>query len=255
MRNARAREDLAAVFGRFAVDAHGGNTFARLRDRAFSAGSHDPGYDATDDPLEAPLADAWAFSRGTPADGRPGPGRRFLAAAVLDAARLARRAPYEAAVLGLTRRLGEFTYAAPAETAAAYVVGCETALRLRRGMGDASVASTWDDANLFGLLGATAAAARLFHLDATRAGHAIGIAATQCSGLHAVLGTEAAHLGIGKSAADAFEAALFARGGVRADPAALEGPLGFASVLTRRYERDLMLADLGTRWMIEERSV
>src|SRR5437016_12588913 len=92
----------------------------------------------------------------------------------------------------------------------AFVTGFETAARIGSGLGEAVTARGWHGTGVFGRLGAAAAAAVLLNLDAERALHALGAAATQTGGLTASFGT----------IAEAFHARRAAGDGLGWDPRA-----------------------------------
>ncbi len=86
----------------------------------------------------------------------------------------------------------------------------------------------WHTTGTLGTLGAAAACAHLFDLDADRWGHAFGLAATQASGVKASFGTMGKPFHAGKAAANGLLAASLARRGMVGDPDAFHGHLGFA---------------------------
>jgi 2-methylcitrate dehydratase PrpD len=96
-----------------------------------------------------------------------------------------------APVWAATLALGEEVGADEAALLVAFVAGFETASRLGSGLGEAVTARGWHSTGVFGRLGAAAASAAILHLDAERALHALGAAATQTGGLTASFGTMA----------------------------------------------------------------
>ena len=88
----------------------------------------------------------------------------------------------------------------------------------------------WHSTATIGVLGATAAAARLLELDAGRIRHALGIAASMASGSRQNFGTMTKPLHPGLAARDAVLAANLAANGFTADPEQLSGPLGYLAM-------------------------
>jgi 2-methylcitrate dehydratase PrpD len=99
-------------------------------------------------------------------------------------------------------------------------------------------------------LGAAAAAARLFALDATQVRTALAVAASQSSGLNENVGTMTKPFHAGHAARSGVLAALLAREGWTASDRALEGPHGFVSVLGPERLRWDALDTLGAPWKI-----
>jgi len=86
---------------------------------------------------------------------------------------------------------------------------------------------------VYAVFGATAAAARLFGLDAARTASAMGIAASQAGGLRVNFGTMTKPMHAGNSNRTGVEAASLARAGFTASDSALEGRYGWHEVICR----------------------
>lgn len=97
-------------------------------------------------------------------------------------------------------------------------------------------------------LGAAAAAAHLLRLDAREIAHALGIAAATAAGIRANFGTMAKPLHVGRASENGVFAALLARRGFTADPAALDGRWGFASVLAGGFSEHKLSQGFGRTW-------
>jgi 2-methylcitrate dehydratase PrpD len=121
-----------------------------------------------------------------------------------------------APVWAATLALGEEVGADEGELLAAFVAGFETASRLGSGLGEAVTARGWHSTGVFGRIGAAAASAAILRLDAERALHALGAAATQTGGLTASFGTMAKPFHAGKAAMDGVVAAQLAAAGFAA---------------------------------------
>jgi 2-methylcitrate dehydratase PrpD len=121
-----------------------------------------------------------------------------------------------APVWAATLALGEEVGADEGELLAAFIAGFETASRLGSGLGEAVTARGWHSTGVFGRIGAAAASAAILRLDAERALHALGAAATQTGGLTASFGTMAKPFHAGKAAMDGVVAAQLAAAGFAA---------------------------------------
>jgi 2-methylcitrate dehydratase PrpD len=82
-----------------------------------------------------------------------------------------------------------------------------------------------------GTFGACIAAAKLLGLRGDQLRNAFGIAASFAAGIRANFGTMTKPLHVGRAAENGITAALLAARGFTADPAALDGPWGFLSVM------------------------
>jgi 2-methylcitrate dehydratase PrpD len=131
----------------------------------------------------------------------------------------------------------------------AYVVGFEIEARLGRVMNPRHYQRGWHCTSTIGTIGACAAASRLLGLDATEAGHALAIAASEACGLKENFGTMAKPLHAGLAARNGVLAALLARGGMTASGLAFDGPQGFLAAMdSERMTLGDEIADLGSRW-------
>jgi 2-methylcitrate dehydratase PrpD len=133
----------------------------------------------------------------------------------------------------------------------ATLVGCEVACRLGNAVSPGHYARGWHITATCGIVGAAAATGRLLRLDALRMQHALGIAATQASGLTEMLGGMTKSLSIARAARDGLLAAMLAAGGFTASTRALEAPRGFGAVLGPAFDAQRLLTALGTRWETE----
>lgn len=111
----------------------------------------------------------------------------------------------------------------------ALVIGHEVESRIGERLGDAQYRFGLHPTGTTGALGAAAACARLMALDSGRTAHALGLAATQASGLKSMFGTMAKPLHAGKAAMHGVMSARLAARGFTANTAALECPQGFAA--------------------------
>jgi 2-methylcitrate dehydratase PrpD len=98
------------------------------------------------------------------------------------------------------------------------------------------------------VIGAAAGCARLLGLDETRTVWALGIAATQASGLREMFGSMCKSFHAGRAAQNALCAALLAGRGFTSAETALEGARGFVHVLSSSPHPEALLAGLGTQY-------
>jgi 2-methylcitrate dehydratase PrpD len=133
----------------------------------------------------------------------------------------------------------------------AYVIGFELEGRLGRAMNPRHYQRGWHCTSTLGTIGAAAAASRLFGLDATTAGHALAIAASEASGLKENFGTMVKPLHAGLAARNGVLAAQLARAGMTSSAAAIDGPQGFLAAMdSQQPALDKVVVDLGSRWEI-----
>jgi 2-methylcitrate dehydratase PrpD len=135
----------------------------------------------------------------------------------------------------------------------AFVAGFETASRAGFGLGEAVTARGWHGTGIFGRLGAAAASAVLLGLDAERTLHALGLAATQASGLSASFGTMAKPFHAGKAAMDGIIAAELAGAGLVGATSVLEPGGGLDAALVQDGSRRITPADF-SEWAILDNS-
>jgi MmgE/PrpD N-terminal domain len=140
---------------------------------------------------------------------------------------------------------GRHAGATESRTLGAIAVGCEVTARLR---GAVRLDPAWDAESVAAVFGAVAAAAHALALGETQTRDALGIAATQATGLRLVRGTTAGAASFGKAASDGLEAAVLARHGFTGAPAAVEGRRGFVALMASGYDTAAMLDGLGEEW-------
>ena len=133
----------------------------------------------------------------------------------------------------------------------AYVVGFEVGAVLGRVMNPTHYKQGWHCTATIGTIGAAAAAARVYGLDAEATGRALAIAASEASGVKENFGTMVKPLQAGFAARNGVLAALLAREGFTASERAIDGPQGFL-VAMQSAGRDLSggLDRLGRDWEI-----
>lgn len=108
-----------------------------------------------------------------------------------------------------------------------------------------------------GVFGAAAAVGALLDLDERRLADALGIAASFASGTteFSQSGGMSKRLHAGRAAEGGLTAAYLAADGVTGPTGGLDGRYGFCRIFTTAPRVDLLSADLGRRWMIDEVTV
>jgi 2-methylcitrate dehydratase PrpD len=155
----------------------------------------------------------------------------------------------DAPVLATAVTIGAAIGASDEDVAQAAAVGIEAAARLLAAVDSSEFRARWNVASAIGVVGAVLAAARLYRLDATRARHALGVAATQAAGLAHNVPHAMGALETGKAAADAIEAALIAKHGFTSAPASIDGRRGLAALMAYRFDAQQIVDGIGTRWV------
>lgn len=132
---------------------------------------------------------------------------------------------------------------------AAYAAGFEAGVRVGQGA-PAHHDGGWHLTGTLGTIAAGAACARLLALDPTRMIHAVGLAATQASGMQQNRGTSAKSFHAGKAASNGLLAALLAQAGFDSSHEIIEGRYGFCSIYSTVSKPEAVLDALGSRWEI-----
>jgi len=135
-----------------------------------------------------------------------------------------------------------------ADLLTALIVGIEVECRIGNCVYPDHYDRGWHITGTAGVFGAAAAAGRLRGLDASRMTYALGIAATQSSGLREMFGTMCKSFHPGRAAQNGAAAAYLAEAGFDSSVRAIEAPRGFANVLSTKQDYAEILEGLGTRW-------
>lgn len=112
----------------------------------------------------------------------------------------------------------------------AYVVGFEVGARLGQAIIATHYPTGWHSTATIGLIGATAACARLLRVPEDQISHAIGLAASQAAGFQANFGTGAKPLQAGFASSSAVRSVRLAALGVTASDQALDDSKGFSGL-------------------------
>jgi len=136
------------------------------------------------------------------------------------------------------------------ELLTAYIIGLRTGTALGSFAGLGHYMAGWHGTSTMGHLASASACSRLLGLDPGTTTHALGIAATQASGLKRVFGTMCKPFHAGKCSQAGLNSALLAAEGFTSAEDALEGPQGFFDVLGGDKNEEV-LKTLGQTWDIE----
>ncbi len=109
----------------------------------------------------------------------------------------------------------------------------------------------WHITGTAGVFGAAAACGRLLGLDEQRMTWALGIAATQSSGLREMFGTMCKPFHPGNAARNGLMAALLGAQGFTSSDRGIEAPRGFAHVMSTRFDPTQITSGLGESWEID----
>ena len=130
----------------------------------------------------------------------------------------------------------------------AFVLGVEVTCRLGNVVMPGHYERGWHITSTCGVFGAAMAAAHVLRLDERQTRDALGIAATQASGLVEVLGSMARVLNAGSAARNGLAAARLAARGFRGPERPLEGLRGFVSVFGASRNLERLTDGFGERW-------
>lgn len=146
--------------------------------------------------------------------------------------------------------LAEYRPLTGAEFLHAFVLGVDAECRIGNAVSPEQYEHGWHITATCGVLGAAVAAGKALALDPQRMAWALGIAATQASGLMEMLGTMCKSYNMGHAARNGLSAALLAQAGYTSSERALEAPRGFLNVLATRSNAAEITDALGSRWEI-----
>ncbi|HUN45632.1 MAG TPA: MmgE/PrpD family protein [Stellaceae bacterium] len=130
----------------------------------------------------------------------------------------------------------------------AFILGVEVACRLGNAVSPGHYARGNHITATCGVFGAAAACGKLLGLSAAEIWSALGIAASQSSGVVENLAGEAKNVGVGNAARNGILAALLAQRGYSAEPAAIDGKLGWARARGDEFRAEEITGGLGERW-------
>ncbi|WP_170289754.1 MmgE/PrpD family protein [Cytobacillus depressus] len=140
------------------------------------------------------------------------------------------------------------------EVLESFIVGNEVQARLARAVYPSHYWRGWHITGSVGGIGAAVAISKLLDLDEEKTAYAIGIAATDPTGLREMFGTMTKPYHPGKAAMNGMLAALIAGEGFTSSTRALEAERGFVQVLSEENKLDLLTDHWGHAWEIEKNS-
>lgn len=145
---------------------------------------------------------------------------------------------------------GEAAGASGRDVLAAYAVGLEVGGKLGIAFGNGHYQRGWHSTATTGVFATAAAAARLFGLSVVQLRNALGLAASQASGLLRNFGTMTKPFHAGHAARCGVQSALLAKAGFTADIAILDGKDGFLRTYGEQDSQPLepLVARLGKPW-------
>lgn len=156
--------------------------------------------------------------------------------------------PVAAALLALS----EYRPVSGAEFLHAFVLGVDAECRIGNAISPEHYEAGWHITATCGVLGAAVAAGKALRLDERQLAWALGIAATQASGLMEMLGTMCKSYNMGHAARNGLAAALLAARNFTSSERALEAPRGFLGVLAKRHDAAEITRELGSRWELTQ---
>ncbi|MCQ8781218.1 MmgE/PrpD family protein [Mangrovibrevibacter kandeliae] len=130
----------------------------------------------------------------------------------------------------------------------ALIAGVEAECRIGNSVYPDHYDRGWHITGTAGVFGAAAATGKLLGLDARQMTYALGIAATQASGLREMFGTMCKSFHPGRAAQNGAMAAFLAKAGFDSSERAIEAPRGFANVLSTKQDYAEIVDGLGERW-------
>jgi 2-methylcitrate dehydratase PrpD len=132
----------------------------------------------------------------------------------------------------------------------AFILGVEVECRIGNAVYPEHYNVGWHITGTAGVFGAAAAAGRLLGLNEQQMVWALGIAATQSSGLREMFGTMCKPFHPGNAARNGLLAALLAQQDFTSSNQGIEAKRGFAHVLSTAFKPDEIIRGLGESWEI-----
>lgn len=132
----------------------------------------------------------------------------------------------------------------------AFILGVEVECRLGRAIYPSHYEMGWHITGTCGAFGAAAACARILNLDTQRTQMALGVAATQASGLKIMFGSMCKSLNVGRAAENGLLAALLAKNGFTSSQEAIEGKEGYIYTTSTQHNYAALTDGLGEHYEI-----
>ena len=134
----------------------------------------------------------------------------------------------------------------------AFLLGVEVECRIGNAVNPNHYEIGWHVTGTAGVFGAAAAAGKLLGLNEQQMTWALGIAATQSSGLREVFGTMCKPFHPGNAARNGLLAALLAEQNFTSSNQAIEAKRGFGHVLSTKFDAKAITGRLGETWEIAQ---
>ncbi len=132
----------------------------------------------------------------------------------------------------------------------AFILGVEVECRIGNAVYPDHYDVGWHITGTAGVFGAAAAAAKVLGLDRQQTTWALGIAATQSSGLREMFGTMCKPFHPGRAAQNGLLAAHLAEQDFTSSERGIEAPRGFAHVTSTKFDPDEITEKLGETWEV-----
>ncbi len=144
--------------------------------------------------------------------------------------------------------LAEMRPVSGADFLTALVAGVEVECRIANSVYPEHYDRGWHITGTAGVFGGAAAVGRMIGLNAQQMRWALGLAASQSSGLREMFGTMTKSFHPGIAARNGLMSALLAEAGFDSSERAIEAPRGFAQVMSDKQDWGEIIDGLGTRW-------
>lgn len=144
--------------------------------------------------------------------------------------------------------LGEWRGISGNDLLHAFVLGVEVECRIALSVFPEHYDRGWHITGTAGVFGAAASTGKLLGLTHQQMTWALGIAATQSSGLREMFGSMCKSFHPGQSARNGLAAALLAERDFTSSDQGIEGTRGFAHVMSTRFDPAIITRDLGRRF-------
>ncbi len=146
--------------------------------------------------------------------------------------------------------LAEYRPLSGADFLHAFILGVEVECRIGNAVYPSHYDVGWHITGTAGVFGAAAAVGRVLKLNAQQMTWALGIAATQSSGLREMFGTMCKPFHPGRAAQSGMTAAFLASKNFTSSERGIEAPRGFANVLATARNYDEITGGLGQTWEV-----
>lgn len=157
-------------------------------------------------------------------------------------------APVYPAILALA----EWKKISGADLVHAFVLGVEAECRVGLSVFPEHYMVGWHITGTAGVFGAAAATGKLLGLNEQQMAWALGIAATQSSGLREMFGSMCKSLHPGKAAQNGLAAAMLASKNFTSSEQGIEAKRGFGRVMSTKFDPAVITAEWGKRWELSQ---